>query len=251
MLVGRLLTSGVEYAWVRPGVSADDLSTLPPRSDWLLLPRSGGRGGGPAVLANILEQSALRIARIRSWLTLEPPPGDRFPYRLALRPAHGGELRTDGELRVGDEYGLVLCARQEDLQTFASQRYVYAFVLDSWGRSRLLFPTPMEGGENRLRLDLRSREPWREEIPLGDQPSLRIEEPLGVDTYFLLASSEPIQTPHVLEAAGVRTRGPHGRTALEEVLSRRGGSRRQGPVIVPVDWSLERLTFVVVEGSKG
>lgn len=247
LLVGRLGRSGVEFAWVRPGTGAGDRRPLPARSDWISLPGRGGRGGGPAVAAFPLEQAALRLARIRSWLTLEPPPGDRFPYRLALRPARGGESRIGGELRVSEEYGLVLHARPEDLQAFIPRRYVYAFLLDSCGRTRLLFPLASRGGvENRFPLERRGREPWHEEIPLGDQPSFVIREPLGVDTYFLLTSSEPIPAPHVLECEGVRTRGPHGRTPLAELLSVRGGTRRSGPLLVPADWSLERLTFVSV-----
>ncbi|HYH46404.1 MAG TPA: hypothetical protein VEG34_12035, partial [Thermoanaerobaculia bacterium] len=246
-LVGRLRPASVDFAWVRPGVGADDHSPLPAHSDWVPLPKPGGRGGGPAVAAFPLEQAALRLARIRSWLTLEPPPGDGFPYRLALRPAGGGEARTGGELRVGEEYGLVLTARREDLETYIARRYVYVFLLDSWGQTRVLFPPAARGGvENRFPLERRGREDWWEEIPLGDQPSFRIDTPLGVDTYFLLTSSEPIPAPHVLEAAGVRTRGPHGRTALEELLSVRGGSHRSGPLLVPADWSLERLTFETV-----
>ncbi len=247
-LVGRLGPASVDFAWVRPGVGADDHSPLPAHSEWVPLPQLGGRGGGPAVAAFPLEQAALRLARIRSWLTLEPPPGDGFPYRLALRPAGGGEARTDGELRVGEEYGLVLTARPEDLvETYIARRYVYVFLLDSWGQTRVFFPPAVRGGvENRFPLERRGREDWWEEIELGDQPLFRIETPLGVDTYFLLTSSEPIPAPHVLEAAGVRTRGPHGRTALEELLSVRGGSHRSGPLLVPADWSLERLTFETV-----
>ncbi len=247
-LVGRLGSSTVDFAWVQPGsgTSADDCSSLPARSDWVSLAKPGGRGGGPAVAALPLEEAALRIARVRAWLTLEPPPRDGFPYRLALRPADGGEIRIDGELRLGEEYGLVLTACHEDLQAFIPKRYVYAFLLDSWGQIRVFFPPVTRGGiENRFPPDRRGREDWRQEIPLGDQPSFRVATPLGFDTYFLLTCSDPIPSPHVLEAAGIRTRG-QGRNALEELLTLRGGPRRSDTQAVPADWSLERLTFETV-----
>jgi hypothetical protein len=243
VLVGRM-AGGAEYAWVRPAVGPGDSSWLPRRSTWHHLPQSGGRGGGPAIVGPSLVEDALKIARIRSWLILEAPPAQSFPYRLALRRAGDGELRVDRELVEGEAYGLVLCAAQDDLDRLVEPRSVYVFQLDRDGGLNLLFPTANQGGvENRFPLQ-RPGELPPAEIPLGLQPSFAIRPPLGVDTYFLLTTSDPIPTPEVLEAEPVRRRSAWGMGGpLLQLLASRGGPRRGATSLAPADWSIERLTF--------
>jgi Caspase domain len=244
ILAGRLGPAGLEYAWVRPDVGPGDRAPLPPRSNWFVLPRAGGRGGGPAVLARPLEEAVLRIARIRAWLTLEAPQNQNFPYRLALRRLPDGKLSTGGELLQGETYGLVLHADPADLTRGIAPRYVYVFLIDSLGRINLLFPSSVRGGVECRFPSQQGGEPWPPEIPLGEQPAFTILPPLGVDTFFLLTTADPIPDPSVLETDAVRQRGPHGRTPLEELLSTRGGARRSADLLTPADWSLERLMFI-------
>ena len=53
----------------------------------------------------------------------------------------------------------------------------------------------------------------------------------------------------VLEYRGFRRRGPKGATPLEELLSQTGGTARGLEVVVtPIDWSIERQSFVSVIG---
>ncbi len=239
VLVGRLHGSAVEFAWVRPGDGATDRprSPLPVRSDW------HAWRDNPSALAPTLTDSALRIAKIRAWLTLESPPGGEFPYHLALRDAHQVRVIAGSVLPAGSPYGLALTAQHGDLDQPVARRYIYVFVLDSFGASVLLFPPPFQGNvETRFPLPFKDGS-LPTEIPLGPQPGFKIGEPFGLDTYFLLTAEEAIPNPWVLAVPGVRSRGPQGRTALEELLSQRGASHRGGSHLVPVTWSMEKLTF--------
>ncbi len=243
-LAGRSHQGRLEYAWVRPNVSEDDRgsSPLPLRTDWLPL-ASGARREAVAwkPYAQLLTDTVLRIAKIQAWLTLHSPEGGDFPYHLALRSSDGGRLR-EGVLPKGGKYGLVLQAETGTPSSRVIPRYIYVFCIDSFGNSTLLFPEPNLGNvENRFPLDQGHDHP--PEIPLGPQPLFRVGDPLGLDTFFLLTTREPISQPLVLNCKGVRDRGPKGGTPLEELLSRRGGTSRSPHLLTPTTWSIERLFF--------
>jgi hypothetical protein len=271
-LVGRLGSTGFDLGWVRPGVGKldEEQSALPLRSDWFsgeealrdaFPPGTSRRGSDPrsgsyhearppgaealAALVRRLEDMVLRLARIRSWLTLESPPEDAFPYHLALRGGATAAARTTGELVAGETYGLLLRAHREDLDgRLIAPRYAYVFTLDSFGKSTLLYPRSAQGGvENRYPRTPASDGSYPTEISLGTGPAFRVSEPFGTDTYFLITTVEPIATPTVLEFDGVRRRGPQGRSVLEELLSQRGGPMRGSELVTPLTWSLERLTL--------
>jgi hypothetical protein len=223
ILAGRFANRKLEYAWVRPATTAFDRrkSGLPLRSDWIDANAAGGK----------LRDAALRLRRIHGWTLLESPPGGTSSYRLALRRARSGELARD--VLIGDErYQLVL----ESAAPKPRQRYTYVFVIDSFGRSALLFP---RGGsvENRLPFAL----PAPREIRLDT--AFEIAPPYGVDTYYLLTTDDPLPDPWILEFDGVRTRAPDSPTALEQLLLLTGSDRRAGPLVTPSMWSVDRYVF--------
>lgn len=219
VLVGRFARH-LEYAWVRPGVTAADRrkSSLPLRTDWTVADK------------NSLREAALRLRRIHAWNGLESPPGERSPYRLALHRAGTGELAT-GPLIGRERYELVLQATQSR----ARPRYLYVFVIDSHGRSVLLYPRS-GSVENRLPL----AHPPPAEIPLGRDGSFEVAPPYGIDTCFLLSTDEALPNPWILEWNGVRTRAPAKPSPLEQLLM--SGSRT-GLTVTPAAWSIERAVF--------
>ena len=84
---------------------------------------------------------ATRLAAIRTWLQLESPPDSgRFPYHVALKNSATGQLHTDGTVREGERYGLVLALDEALARGPAVPRYVYVFALDGMGKTTLLFP---------------------------------------------------------------------------------------------------------------
>ncbi len=245
-LVGRLAGDEADFAWVRPAVGAEDAaaSPLPTRSDWC---STADRGCVPT-----LTEAALRLNKIRSWLTLEPPPGADFPYRLWLVDDSGAATRTE-PLRAGERYRPVARAPRPLHRSAVKPRHLYVFSIDSFGNSTLLFPRVTQGSvENRFPIAVAAQESWPAEIRLGSQAGFRVRAPFGTDTFFLLSSEEPIPNPWVLQFGGVRSRGPRGETALEELLSQTGSSARGGPPDpLPINWSLERLTLQTVGLTPG
>lgn len=198
LLAGRYSGGRLSYAWVRPH-GTRRRSALPQRSEWVSS-------------AAALREHARRLRRIHLWHFLEPPPGSRAPYRLALRRARDRAFVSDGTV-IGDErYELVVRPASQQTQP----RYVYAFVIDSHGKSTLLHPR--DGSvENRLA-------GGHPQLSLGD---FRVGPPYGVDTFVLLTTSEPLPSPWILAWDGVRT-GPFGlgqwsieRVVVESVPPRR------------------------------
>jgi hypothetical protein len=223
ILAGRYEKRRVEYAWVRPSAVRDDRrrSGLPVRSDWS---------------AEDVRGAVVRLRRIHAWHSLESPPAARSPYRLALRRSGNGVL-AKGRLFDEEDYDLLLQARSP-LPPRLSPRFMYVFVIDSFGSSKLLFPTS-GSVENRFPL----ADPPPPEIPLGGNSAITIQAPYGVDTFFLLTTDEPLTNSLILEWDGIRTRNVQPRTELERLLALTATGARAPSIVTPANWSIERVVF--------
>ena len=236
LLVGRVRDGRIAYAWMRPNASQDMArsSTLPIRGDWV-----AGDAGGAALLVD----QALRLARVRSWLEMEGPPSDsRFPYRLALRNAATGELKTKGPVYAGEWYGLVLQADPARLTAALEPRRVYVFGIASNGESVLLFPPSNSNVLNRVPYAPGPDGTWPATIALGSDSLFDIREPLGMDTYILLTSDEVVP-PEALTWQGVRTRSAGASPLASLLFSASSATRAPGPA-VPLNWSIQRLSIL-------
>ncbi len=236
VLVGRTDGEKIEYAWVLPDASRNDMQTaasLPVRTDWLLAgdqDQSAGRAGQG------LKDFAVRIARLRAWLQLPTPPDDvGFPYQLALKNGKT-TVRDGGVVHDGESLRMVLDSGGRKVERGLARRYVYVFAIDSAGRSELLFgrgnvdnQLPYEGPDHL----------YPGEIDLGC--SIGIAPPFGLDTYFLLTSVDPIPDPEVLVGPAIKNRGP-GESPLAILLSGIGTGTRGVRLSTPLQWSLERLS---------
>jgi hypothetical protein len=209
ILTGRYART-FAYAWVRPLVARTDRckSPLPLRTEWINAD------------ADELRAAVLRLRRIQAWHLLETPPDARAPYRLALRDAERRDVR-DGKVIGGNTYELLLRAKT----TAKSPRYVYAFVIDSFGAGILLFP---KEGSVENRFPLAGSAPA--DIDLGRASQFEVVPPYGVDTYFLLTTDEPLPDTSVLSWNGVRARSK-ARPPLEQLRA------------MPPTWSLEKMVI--------
>lgn len=232
VLTGRMAKGDVEYAWVRPLVTKADQgrTALPACTAW----HSASRG---ANIGPLLQNAVLRLRRIHAWQLLESPPEARSGYELVLRRRADNTPVLDRILVGNEDYALVLHARPAAKPT---PRYMYAFVIDSHGRSVLLYPTAETGSvENRFPLDARAPAPAEIALDTVFHPT----EPYGVDTYFLLTTDEALLDPSILEWDGVRGR-PAARTALEALLTETSiASRSAALVQTPANWSIDRMLF--------
>jgi hypothetical protein len=234
VLAGRYTGHHLSYAWVRPSVKKSDRrkTGLPLRTAWIAERKNNN---GLRDTAPTLHASLLTLRRIHGWQLIESPPSDRFPYQLAARRARDGMLVTDGGAIIGGEkYELVLRVISQPPPANIPKRYIYAFVIDSNGRSTLLFPPPSAGSvENHFQPTAADTE-----IALGESSAFGASPPYGVDTYFLLTTEEPLPNPSILEWDGVRA--PEALTPLEQLLLQ--PTRALGAAL-PTKWSIIKTTF--------
>jgi len=233
-LMGRSTGGRLEYAWVRPWLAGQSETTLPARTDWVALSEPIEH------TINKLETYAVRLGRVRAWLELEGPPGSRrFPYQLTLERSETEDFITGGTVNEGDTYDTVL-KRNTVRARKGRSHYVYVFTLDNQGRSQLLFPSAA-GVENRFPPEQDPRA--KQEHYVLEGARFRIGPPFGTDTFVLIATSEQLPDPTVLNSEGVRTRSARaGSTSLQDLLANVGartrGVHRQP---VPTDWSIQRI----------
>lgn len=224
ILTGRLAGDRIEYAWLRPLVTASDRSGLPQRSEWM-----------DRNAAVRLRESLLQLRRIHAWHHLESPKG--AAYRLALQRESENRIVDDGRVIGKEAYRLVLTSSDPaKLRT----RYYYAFTIDRHGRSYLIYPRASSGSvENRFPLRDAART-----LPVGAASQFMILPPYGVDTYFLLSTDEPLANPAILEWDGVRTpQWTAPLSPLEELLVATSDPTRGRPRITTGGWSLEKIPF--------
>lgn len=252
LLVGRLRDGAVEYAWSLKNVTESEAPRhfpMPIRTDWVSPDRAAG--DPTSGLSAGLKRQTARLSRLQGWLTLKGnAEGERFPYSLALLHAGTGRVVGQEDLLDREIYGLVLRAEPDRLREVmrawgVERRFVYVFVIDTHGKSTLLFP-PKGGGNvgNHLPLDVKAP---AAEIPLGGRELLQIGEPFGTDTYILLATKEALPDPDILDAEGVLTRGGT-RGGPDNELSRLiegiGVATRGGkPLAAPSAWAIQRVTL--------
>ena len=237
VLVGRYSSRHLAYAWLRPLVRRSDRrkSGLPLRTAWIAVHKQDNASGTELPR---LREALLRLRRIHAWNTLESPPSARFPYQLALRRERDGELARDSAVLGNDRYELVLRVLSTPVPPRVAPRYIYAFTIDSHGKSTLLFPPGATGSvENRF-----PPSPPPSEIALGDSSSFEIAPPYGIDTYILLTTDEPLPNPWILEWDGVRAAPPNA-SPLEQLLMMTAAGTRTAPFLTPSNWSIERVVY--------
>lgn len=237
ILTGRL--SGgrrLQYAWVRPSVDGSDRmrSPLPLRTDW-------HDAQTATEIAATLTDDLRRLQIIHLWQTLPSPPEAQFPYRLGIRRTRDGAPVAAGVLIEGEQYGFVLRAGSAPIQ-LAAPRFIYVFMVDSYGKSVLFFPRgPLGSVENRFPL-----RGTPAEIPLGPRASLVPEAPLGTDTFFLLSTEQALTNPWILEWDGVRTVNERSGTALDQFILLTMSGDRGVQLTTSSRWSIERLPYATI-----
>lgn len=222
---------------------------MPVRTGWIT---AENIEAGLQKTASQLGDHLLRLVKIRAWLQLPSPPDKgEFPYRLFLKNANTGELKTKGPLLAGDIYGLVMRADRKKLEAAEKKekRYVYVFSIDNHGRGTLLFPgkTQMDSGNY-----FPANEEWPTEIKLGKEKLFRVRDPFGMDTFILLTTNDAISNPDVINFEGVRREATRGllNTPLERLLYGIGSPVQRSSMTTPVNWSIQRLPILSIDREK-
>jgi hypothetical protein len=255
VLAGRWTGDRFQYAWVRPGVLAvdQDKINLPVRTEWIP-ERDEGSPLQPQPQAE-LQAAALRLNRVKGWLTLRPPAGGDqvFPYHLALRKVGSAEFRRDGRTIEGEQYKVFLTASPHDIAEATKtgdieQRWVYVVSIDNKGCIGRVIP--ITDGNVGNHLPPEGEHP--ETIEVTERPwDLRIRDPFGLDTYIMLVSEEQIDPKALPSTCAVRSRGVVRGNALTNLIGTIGaGTRGSGtPDSVPTTWTVDSISFLSV--AKG
>lgn len=267
-LHGRLGKTGLEYSWIKADagensnqktqrdLTADEAAkqSLPLSTYWIRIAAKEDVQSA----AFGLSDKALRIAKIRGWLTLSNPAGtsqDSFPWRLALMDARTKQVVTSGDLTGGQRIKVCLKAPQQEIDRIRQDtdpRWVYVFAIDQDGNGSLIYPIPGHGnGGNQVPHRSGSTSPpeLKPFIVLSDTEQewdFEVSRPYGIDTYILLTTEQPLD-PGVFDFEGVQTRGGYKGTSnpLADLVLNVGMRGFQTPV--PTKWSIDRVSLRSVE----
>ena len=176
------------YGWRRTQATAkDSLENMPVQTRSFSLQENNDFSYSSN--SDSLALMAARLSKVRAWLQLTgPKTTELFPYHLELRHKGSNAIIDTMPFRVDDEVTLYLVEEYGALKT-SKRKYVYSFIIDKEGTMTLLYPNPSKGNvENRFpQINANSRKEAVELI------NFSIGIPTGTDTYFLLATDEPIQ----------------------------------------------------------
>jgi len=235
ILTGRRSSQRLSYAFLRPTVKRSDRrkTGLPLQTAWAWESKYDAK---LTRIAPHLRTALKHLRRIDAWQQLESPPASRFPYQLAFRRKRDGSI-IENRLIGEETYSALLRVRTLPFPDQLKPRFIYVFVIDSDGKSTLLFPGSDQGSvENRFPAST----PPPDQIDL-DNTRFRPGRPYGIDTFFLLTTDEPLPNPSILEWDGVRALARAPQTPLERLLELVASGERGAPLITPSAWSIERL----------
>lgn len=254
LLTGRMRGNLLEFAWTLPNVSMEDKEAknfpLPLHTTWV--PYEATSIQTIPMIVHRLERDLWGLAKLRGWLTLESPLGEElFPYKLGLND-HTTKQPAGERIKEGNIYQLVLVAEAEKLKQGVQRRFVYVLLMNSEGQIQLLFPPSKQGNEgNYFPGRIKKGQSFPTEILL-EGALIKVTEPLGLDTYILLATEEEIAEPDIVfQSDSVQTRSQNLESPLAVLLNRIGTATRAGATSVPTNWSISRLPILSVpqEGS--
>jgi caspase domain-containing protein len=299
-LVGRWTPENIEYAWVLATATQGDSRNLnnkprseslalPPLTDWVNL--------NPARAVNVnatttekdpitrLENTALRLGKIKGWLSLTSPAPSRghiFPYHLLITDSAGAEIKDGSKLVECGVYKLFLVAEPRTLNPLPQPRHVYILGIDKYGNSELIYGEGNDSNSWPKKADLELGKP-PSTIPLpnadfivlgpqgrcGNDGDNKPYGPgsLGPETYILITTEDPLPQPELLGFDGVRSprtiaqekarmeearkkrgeRSGPGAEDLQNLLTAIGGTSftTRGPT--SLNWSVQQLSFRSVE----
>lgn len=233
----------VAYGWRRTQATAkDSLENMPVQT------RSFGLTEQTDISFTLnsdsLAQMAARLSKVRAWLQLTgPKTTDPFPYHLELRHKGSDAIIDTMPFRVDDEVTLYLVEEYGALKT-PKRKYVYSFIIDRDGTMTLLYPNPLKGNvENRFpQINANSR---KENVELIN---FSIGIPTGTDTYFLLATDEPIQQYALLfNQMGTRSVNlTEEANPLRDLINLGNEQKTRSLSKTPKNWTLSKLSIKTI-----
>ncbi|RVU00133.1 hypothetical protein EOD41_14330 [Mucilaginibacter limnophilus] len=236
ILYGTITDDGSpSYGFLRAQVtSRDSLEAMP------LQTKNFNIKTGAANVADSLLEYAMRLSKINGWMKLSGPSdskGNAFPFHLEVINAKTKQKITTGIYKVGDEVSVHLVADENYNSINVAPKYVYVFGIDKNGSMFLFYPGEGNGNvENK--------------IPSSDTTDIElfgydVEEPVGTDNLYLLATADPIQGyAYLFNQEGVRdikqgSKG--GDNPLADLLNMGNTAGTRSFKKTPATWNIKRV----------
>jgi hypothetical protein len=224
----------------------DSLESLPNETDCFELDSTKTRK--PTQLADNLYDRAVKISKIRGWLSLASPDATKksIGYHLEIFNIKTNKKITNREYFVGDSLQIKLVSDKDLITTDSSKLYfVYVFSIDQSGAMVLLYPTIAEADATNKFPKKNGNQIVKEVIIV---PPYKLQPPTGTDNFFLLASLEPIKNPKAIfnQTSVNSDSGPieaRDRIGLSDLLNLGNDKARSGPGKLKADWSLQKYSF--------
>ena len=219
--------------------SRDSLESMPVQTKSFAL--ADGKIPANALAADLYEIT-MRLSKIRGWQQLTgPKEGDaHFPFRLEIVNKET-KLPVGSEgYKLGDRLSFNLVAQDGYTGANRVKRYVYVFIIDKDGNMALGYPDA-EAGNVANQFPKFQNNNLVKSVLLFDGD---VQEPIGTDNYYVLASDEPISNyAMVFNQDGVRAGTPRGAgSPLGDLLNLGNieGTRGFGKSVS--NWNLIRLS---------
>lgn len=229
------------YRWVRSQALAEDSLEPMPLQTRMFPLRSGIRENVDALRESLYE-SAARLSKIRAWLNLQAPrTGNQFPFHLEVRNESTGQLLGEQGITVGDKLSVYLKAGENYASRWdRKKRFVYVFLIDRNGNMSLVYPDENSGnlGNHFPVLDDKEQPLAGQKLAEGE-----VTEPVGTDTYFMLATEEPVPDyAYAFNQQGVRGNpSVNQNNPLNELINLANPAARGFRKPIADNWNLERV----------
>jgi hypothetical protein len=229
------------YGLIRLDLSLrDSLASMPLFTK--TIPLSGNSAQAFAAVSDEIFETALKLSKIRGWLTLAPPQNAGFfPYHITLRNTITKKAVDSSGVKIGEPLELVIKADDNYMAKIIRQKYIYAFTIDAKGKMQLLYPEASGGSSENKFPFYKDGQPLKGIILRDDMVA---SDPVGTDNFFVIASDQQIPGYHqIFNQEGVRG-GPGGvNHPLSDLLQMGNESKaRSIDTKTPADWTLLRCS---------
>lgn len=232
------------YGLMRSEISvADSLSSLPLRTDFISL--QDNNPSSYQQLADSILMYSLRLAKVRGWITMSPPPdAGHFPYHIELRKIRTNErIDPSKGTRIGDTLTVHMVADSGYLSETIRRKFVYAFAISQDGSMTLIYPSRNAGTNENLLPVYNSNGECTKELKLING-AIKVRLPAGTDNYFLLATEVAIHDyVRIFSQSGVNAtpRSLTNPSPLDDLLNMGNIGARSPQLLTPANWNLIKL----------
>ncbi len=197
-------------------------------------------------LADSVFEYALKLSKIRGWLTLVSPTNDKsnFPYYLQLRHGDTDKPLENLVYKINEQYSLHLVPTSKYINATVGKKYIYVFAIDKNGKMTLGYP-PADDGNVENKFPKYNNGNLVDDFKLVD---FTVTEPTGTDNFFLLSTNEPITNYQILfdqeGVRGVDTRGAEETNPLADILNIGNETKARSGFdkVTPSNWCLLKLS---------